>query len=52
MKSKAGLQDIREYEKTQESLVMMKILAQSRKSLKEGKVTSAKEAFGKVREKS
>lgn len=51
MKAKAVLQDIREYEKTQESLAMLKILAQSRKSLDEGKVTSAKEAFRKVREK-
>ena len=49
--AKAVLQDIREYEKTQESLAMLKILAQSRKSLEEGKVTSAKEAFRKVREK-
>jgi prevent-host-death family protein len=49
--AKAVLQDIREYEKTQESLALLKILAQSRKSLDEGKVTSAKEAFRKVRGK-
>jgi len=49
--AKAVLQDIREYEKIQESLAMLKILAQSRKSLDEGKVTSAKEAFRRVREK-
>jgi len=39
------LQDIREYEKTQESLALLKILAQSKKSLLEGKVKSAKKAF-------
>ena len=49
--AKAVLQDIREYEKTQESLALLKILAQSKKSLEEGRVTPAKEAFRKVREK-
>ena len=49
--AKAVLQDIHEYEKTQDSLAMLKILAQSRKSLEEGKVAPFKEAFRKVREK-
>ena len=49
--AKAVLQDIREYEKTQESLSMLKMLAQSRKSLEEGKVRPASEAFAGVREK-
>ena len=49
--AKAVLQDIHEYEKTQESLAMLKILAQSRKNMEEGKVTSAAEALRRVREK-
>ena len=49
--AKVVLQDIREYEKTQESLAMLKILAQSRKNLEEGKIKSAKESFHSLREK-
>ena len=49
--AKAVLQDIHEYERTQESMAMLKILAQSRKSIEVGMVTSASEAFSKVREK-
>ena len=49
--AKVVLQDIREYEKTQESLAMLKILAQSRKNLEEGKIKSAKESFHNLREK-
>ncbi len=49
--AKAVLQDIREYEKTQESLAMLKILAQSRKSFEEGRVAPAKESFRRIREK-
>ena len=49
--AKVVLQDIREYEKTQESLALLKILAQSRKSLEEGKVKSAKKSFRSLREK-
>ena len=45
------LQDIREYEKTQESLAMLKILAQSRKNLEEGKFKPARESFLGLREK-
>jgi PHD/YefM family antitoxin component YafN of YafNO toxin-antitoxin module len=43
------VQDIREYEKTQESLALLKILAQSRKSMDEGKMRPAKKAFDDVR---
>ena len=43
------VQDIREYEKTQESLALLKILAQSRKSLEEGKMKPAEKAFSDVR---
>jgi len=49
--AKAVLQDIHEYEKTQESLAMLKILAQGRKNREEGMVTSAAEAFRRVRKK-
>lgn len=49
--AKAILQDIHEFEKMQESLAMLKILAQSRKSLREGKYRPAKTALKKLREK-
>jgi prevent-host-death family protein len=49
--AKAVLQDIREYEKTQESLAMLKILAQSRKSLEEGQFKPFREAFHDLRKK-
>lgn len=49
--AKAVLQDIVEYEKNQESLALLKILALGRKSLEEGKVRPAKEAFRSVRER-
>jgi prevent-host-death family protein len=44
------VQDIREYEKTQESLALLKILAQSRKSLGEGKIKPARTAFSDLKE--
>jgi prevent-host-death family protein len=43
------VQDVREYEKTQESLALLKILAQSRKSMDEGKMKLAEKAFSDVR---
>jgi PHD/YefM family antitoxin component YafN of YafNO toxin-antitoxin module len=43
------VQDVREYEKTQESLALLKILAQSRKSMDEGRMKSAKKALDDVR---
>ncbi len=49
--AKAVLQDIREYEKTQESLFMLKILAQSRKNLEERKFKPVRESFNGVKEK-
>jgi len=49
--AKVVLQDIREYEKTQESLAMLKILAQSRKNLNKGKFKTARESFRGLREK-
>ncbi len=49
--AKAVLQDIVEYEKNQESLALLKILALGRKSLEQGRVKPAKEAFRTLREK-
>ncbi len=45
------MQDIREYEKTQESLAMLRILAQSRKNLEERKFKPAKELFINLKKK-
>lgn len=47
--ARAVVQDIHEYEKTQESLALLKILAQSRKSLEAGKIKLAKKAFDDLR---
>ena len=49
--AKVVLQDIREYEKTQESLAMLKILAPRRKNLEEGKFKPARKSFRGVKEK-
>lgn len=49
--AKAILQDIGEYDRTQESLALLKILAQSKKSLLEGKVKPAKKAFAELHTK-
>ena len=47
--AKAVLQDIHEYEKTQESLAMLKILAIGRKEIDKGKYQPIDEAFDEVR---
>ncbi len=49
--AKVIVQNINDYEKIQESLALLKILAQSRKSLEEGKTKTFKEAFRDVRKK-
>ncbi len=49
--AKAVLQDIREFEKTQESLALLKILAQSRKNMEQGRVKPAKESFKDLKKK-
>lgn len=49
--AKAVLQDIQEHEKTQESMALLKILAQGRKSFEEGRFRTAKEAFKDIRKK-
>lgn len=48
--AKAIIQDIREYEKDQESLALLKILALSRKSVNEGRYRPAAEVFATIRE--
>jgi prevent-host-death family protein len=47
--AKAVLQDITSYEETQESLALLKMLAQSSKSIREGRSKPAKRAFAEVR---
>ncbi len=49
--AKAVLQDIKMYEKTQESLAMLKILAMSSKNLQEGKVKPIQQCFEDIRNK-
>ncbi len=49
--AKVVLQDIREFEKTQETLALLKILAISKKSLEHGKSRPAREAFRDLRER-
>lgn len=49
--AKAVLQDIVTYEKNQEALALLKILAQSAKSLQHGKSKPLKEAFSDIRKK-
>ncbi len=49
--AKAILQDIKVYEQTQDSLALLKILAQSNKSLQEGKVKPFKRAVSDLRQR-
>ncbi|HEX2769183.1 MAG TPA: type II toxin-antitoxin system Phd/YefM family antitoxin [Geobacteraceae bacterium] len=49
--AKAVLQDIAEFERTQESLALLKILALGRKDLEAGKVRPAEEVFTGIRAK-
>jgi prevent-host-death family protein len=50
-KATAVLQDIESYEELQESLVMLKIVAMSTKSMLEGKGQTVEEAFDDVRKR-
>jgi prevent-host-death family protein len=43
--AKVILQDVKVYEQTQDSLALLRILAQSAKNMKEGKTKSAKKTF-------
>ncbi|MCU7816838.1 MAG: type II toxin-antitoxin system Phd/YefM family antitoxin [Candidatus Thiodiazotropha sp. (ex Lucinoma kastoroae)] len=47
--AKAVLQDIASYEQTLESLALLKMLAQSSKSIREGRSKPLKKAFSDVR---
>jgi prevent-host-death family protein len=49
--AKAVVQDIHLYEETQESLAMLKILAMSGQSLREGKTRPVGESFKTLRER-
>jgi PHD/YefM family antitoxin component YafN of YafNO toxin-antitoxin module len=49
--AKAILQDIKVFEQTQESLVLLKMLAISGKSMREGKLKPVKRAFRDVKRK-
>jgi prevent-host-death family protein len=49
--ARAIIQDIREFEKTQESIALLKILAQSKSSLENRKVKPARESFRDIKKK-
>ena len=49
--AKAVLQDIASYEQTQESLALLKMLAQSAKSVREGRSNPIKRAFSDIRKR-
>ena len=49
--AKAVLQDIASYEQTQESLALLKILAQSSKRIREGRSKPVKKAFADIRKR-
>lgn len=50
-KAKVIVQDVHVYEEIQESLALLKILAQSSKSLKEGKFKPLNQAFSDIRKR-
>lgn len=49
--AKVVVQDVKLYEKTQESIALLKILALSGKNQKKGKFKTAEQAFGDVRKR-
>jgi len=49
--AKAVLQDIVSYEQTQESLALLKMLAQSSNSLQAGRSQTVKQAFSDIRKR-
>jgi len=49
--AKAVLQDIASYEQTQESLALLKMLAQSSKCIQEGRSKPVKTAFADIRKR-
>ncbi|HED19865.1 MAG TPA: type II toxin-antitoxin system Phd/YefM family antitoxin [Gammaproteobacteria bacterium] len=48
--AKAVIQDVASYEETQETLVLLKILALGNRQIEEGRVVRAKVAFKRLRE--
>ncbi|MFK3781381.1 type II toxin-antitoxin system Phd/YefM family antitoxin [Agrobacterium sp. NPDC089420] len=46
---KAMLQDITQYEETQETLALLRVLALANKQVEDGKVRPAKETFARLR---
>lgn len=49
--AKVVVQDLESYEQTNESLALLKILAQSSKSKREGKATPVKKVFSRLKAK-
>jgi prevent-host-death family protein len=49
--AKVIVQDVRDYEKTQETLALVQILAMSEESVREGRVYTAKETFAQIRKR-
>ena len=49
--AKAVLQDIESFEETQETLALLKILALTNKTVEEGRVRPAGEAFARIRDR-
>ena len=49
--AKVVVQDIKEYEKTQDTLALLKILALSRESIKKGKVKNLEDTFKELDKK-
>ncbi len=49
--AKLVVQDIRDYEQTQESLAMLKILALSSENIRKSNFTPARKAFEKIRQR-
>jgi prevent-host-death family protein len=49
--AKAVLQDIASYEQTQESLALLKMLAQSSRCIQEGRSKPVKKAFANIRKR-
>lgn len=49
--AKAVLQSVPDYEQTQESLALLKMLAQSARSIREGRSKPVKKAFADVRKR-
>lgn len=47
--AKAVLQDVTQYEETQETLALLKVLALTNKQVEDGKVRPAKETFARLR---